>query len=70
MPGQLETAQTELTHEVPDVQRVGCRVESDVDADRSRLQPPGECRAVGAVVDEATGLEVGEQVHVSGTVQR
>ena len=65
VPGELEPAQTELTHQVADVQRVGGRVEADVDADRSGLQAGGERREIGAVVDQTTGLEIGDQVHVA-----
>jgi hypothetical protein len=37
--GELEAPQTELAHEVADVQRIGGGVEADVDADRPLVEP-------------------------------
>ena len=68
--GQLEPAQRELPEQVADVEAVGGRVEADVDADRSRGQPGGEGVPVGGVVDEAAGLQVGEEVHSGIMVPR
>ena len=59
--GELEAAQPELAHQVADVQRVGGRIEADVDADRSARRGAARARLVGRVVDEPTGVEVGER---------
>ena len=65
---ELEAAQPELAHQVADVQRVGGRVEPDVDADRAVGQARTEERLVGRVVDQAAGVQVGEQVHAAAIV--
>ena len=61
--GELEAAQHDLADQVADVEPVGRRVEADVDADRAVGEALGQRVAVGGVVDEAAGVEVGEQVH-------
>ena len=63
MARELKAAQHELAEEVTDMQRIGGGVEADVDADRTFGQPPAQRIAVGGVVHETTGLEVGEQLH-------
>ena len=59
----LEAAEDQLPEEVAGVEAVGGGVEADVDADRTVGEPLGQSVAVGGVVDQATGVEVGEQVH-------
>ena len=59
--GELEAAQRELAHEVAGVQRVGGRVEADVDPDRPVAEAAGEGGAVGRVVDQSTRVEVGQR---------
>ena len=61
---ELEATQAELSHQMADVKRVGGWVEPDIHPDRSGRETVGQHREVGAVVDQATGLEVGEEVHV------
>ena len=63
VPGQLEAPQRHLAEQVAGVERVGGRVEADVHPDRALAQALRERGAVGGVVDEAAGLEVGEEVH-------
>ena len=61
--GELEAAHEQLADEVTDVQRVGRRIEPDVQADVALGQPRRECVAIGGVVDEPAGVEFGEQIH-------
>jgi hypothetical protein len=61
--GHLKSTQAELPHEVAHVEGVCGWIEADIHPDRSRDETVGKSHEVGAVVDEATGLEVGEQVH-------
>ena len=65
VPGELEAAQEQLADEVADVQRVGGGVEADVDPDVALGEARRERVAVGGVVDQSTGVEVGEQVHTA-----
>ena len=58
MSGELEAAHEQLADEVPDVQRVGGRVEADVEADRTTREARRERGTVGRVVDEATSRRV------------
>ena len=63
VPGELEATQEQLADEVADVQRVRRGIEADVDAGVALGQPGRERVAVGGLVDQATGVEVGQQVH-------
>ncbi len=65
MAGQLEPSQAELAHQVTDVQRVGGGIEPDVGTDRSGGQACTQRVSFGGVVDEAAGLEIGEEVHTT-----
>ena len=65
-PAVLEPAQHEQADQVAGVQAVGRRVAAVVERDRALLATPRRAAqdvAVGAVLDEAARLEVGEQVH-------
>ena len=70
MTGKLEAAHEQLADEVADVQRIGRRIEADVQPDASRGQARGERIAISRVVDEPTGVEVGKQVHESPMLPR
>src|SRR5690606_27740111 len=61
--GELEPSQAELAEQVPDVQRIGGRVEPDVDPDRPFRQPGPEELQVRRIVDQPTRGEVVDQVH-------
>ena len=63
-PASLEAAQAELADQVADVERVGGRIEADVHR-RSVRTASGRRAPSRSVLSwiEATGLEVGEQVH-------
>jgi hypothetical protein len=63
MAGQLEAAHEQLTDEVADVQRIGGRIETDVQPDVALGKPSGEHRSVSGVVDQTTGVEFGKQIH-------
>ena len=63
--GELEAAHEQLADEVPGVQRVGRRVEPDVQADVALGQPGAERVAFGGVVNEPAGVEFGKQIHSS-----
>ena len=60
--GVGEAAQHEQADEVADVQAVGGRVAPVVERDRALGEPGGQRLPVGGVVDQATGVEVGEEV--------
>ena len=62
VPGVLEAAQHEQADQVADVQAVGGRIAAVVQRDRTLGEPSGQCGAVGALLHEAAGLEVGDQV--------
>ena len=62
-PASWKRRSIELAEQVADVEAVGGGVEADVDADRTVGEALAERVAVGGVVDEAAGVEVGEQVH-------
>ena len=61
--GVLEAAQHDQPDQVAVVQAVGRRVAAVVDGDRPAGQAGGERVAVGRLLDEAAGVEIGEQVH-------
>ena len=65
--GHLETAQHDQPDQVAGMQAVGGRVAAVVDADRTLLVARGHARpeelTVGAVVDQATRFEIGDQIH-------
>ncbi len=61
--GHLEPAQTELAHQVADVQRIGGGIEADVDTDRPLVETRPEELQVGRVVDQPTPAEIVDQVH-------
>src|SRR6202035_1938708 len=63
VPGVSEAPQHQEADEVADVEGVRARVAAVVHADRASLNPVAQRVAVGAVLDEAPGLEVGEKVH-------
>lgn len=65
MTSQLETTHEQLTDEVTDVQRIRRGVEADVQTDRPLRQTPTQCAQVGCVVDEATRVQVVEQIHMT-----
>ena len=66
MTGQLEAPQGELAEQVPGVEAVGGGVEAAVDPDRALGQAGPQGTQVGGVVDQATRLEVADQVHEPG----
>lgn len=68
--GKLEAAHEQLTHEVAHVQRVGGGVEPDVHPHRPLIEARLQGSAVGGVVKQATGFEVGEQIHSGSNVAR
>ena len=61
--GELETAQSELAHEMADVKRVTGRIEAAIQCDGALSEALSERFFVGAVGDEAAPLEVFEEVH-------
>ena len=61
--GVLEPAQHDQPDQVAVVQAVGRRVAAVVDGDRTACQAGGERVTVGRLLDQAAGVEVGEQVH-------
>ncbi len=63
VPGILEAPEHDQPDQVPDVQAVGRRVTSVVDPDRAVLYTSPQELSIGRIVDEAAGLEVGDQVH-------
>lgn len=65
MSGQLHATQHQLAEKVSDVQRVGCRVESDIDTHRMIRETRTELVGRGRVVHKATLVEFGEDVHAS-----
>ena len=65
VPGVGELPQYQQADQVTDLQGVVARVAAVVDADRASLDPGAQFVAVGAVLDEAPGLKVGENVHGS-----
>ena len=65
MAGQLHAPQHQLTEKVPDVQRVGRRIEPHVDTHRMIRKTSTELVGRGRVVDKATLVQFGEDVHLS-----
>lgn len=63
MTFDLEAPQEELAHEVAGVQRVGRRVEADVQTERALRQTGRERVTIGGVVYEPASVEVGEEIH-------
>lgn len=61
MSRHLETTQSDLTHQVSDVQRISRGVKSHVDPDGRIIQTCGECVSIRRVVDQSPGLEIGKQ---------
>ena len=68
--GVLEAAQRDQPDQVADVEAVGGRVASVVDRHRAVGHLGPQELAIGRVVDEVAGLEIGDQVHttVEGTL--
>jgi len=58
--GSLQPGQAHHRHQIPDVKRVGGRVEADVGGDRPPGQPFLEARCGG--VDEPAGVECGIEI--------
>ena len=67
VPGLLEPTQDQETQEVADVEAVGRGVAPVVEGDRSLGESGGEAFSVGAVLHQATGLEVVEHGRVGHT---
>lgn len=65
MAGQLHASQHQLTEKVTDVQRVGRGIEPHVDTHRMISQSRAELVGCSRVVDEATLVQFGEDVHLS-----
>jgi len=63
MPEQLEPAQNQEWHQVPDMQTIRRRVESSVDRDRSGFQALVQLRRVSAIVYQAAPLQLVVDVH-------
>ena len=63
VPGVREAPQHQQADQVADLERVRARVAAVVHADLASLDPGAQRVAVGAVLDEAPGLKVGEKVH-------
>ena len=60
MAAVLESTEVEQHQQVSGVQAVRCGVEAAVDGDRTVIKPLSQACEVGAVVDQATGLQVVE----------
>ncbi|MEZ5248514.1 MAG: hypothetical protein R2713_04610 [Ilumatobacteraceae bacterium] len=60
---ELEATHEQLTDQVADVERVGRGIEADVEPDRSLGEPGAQGAEIGGTVDEATCLEVVDQIH-------
>ena len=69
MAGVLEPAQHDEPDQVADVQAVGRRVAAVVDRHRAVGHRGPEGLTVGRVVDEVSGLEIGDQVGTSHTAR-
>ena len=63
VPRELKTAESELAHEMTDVQGVTGRSEATIERERSFSQALGERVKVGAVGQEAAPLQVFDQSH-------
>ena len=66
MPGELETSESQLPHEVADMERVSCGIESAIEREGPFGQALGERIKVGAVGIEAAPLQVFDQCHGEG----
>ena len=64
MPGSGHATEEDQRHEMPDVEAVGCGVKPGVDPAARGRQPGPQANGVGRLVDEAAGLEIGEQIGV------
>jgi hypothetical protein len=64
MSGGGHTTEEDQRHEMPDVEAVGGGVEPGVDPAARGRQPSPQASGVGRLVDEAAGLEIGEQIGV------
>ena len=56
--GLLETLEHEHRHEAADVQAVGCRVEAAIQCDSPLREHFIECRRIGGLGDQATGVQI------------
>ena len=70
MAGQLHSAKHQLTEQVAHVQRVGRGIESHVDTHRMIREARAELVGRGCVVDEATLVQFGKDVHGSMLARR
>jgi hypothetical protein len=64
MPVDLKSAHEELTNQVPHMQRVGRRIEPDVERDGRCAKSGSESVAVGGVMNEAAGGQIAKQIHL------
>lgn len=64
--GELEAAQHQLAHQMPDVQAVRGRIEAAVERDRPLGEPLAQAVEIRAVGDQVAVFEVGDQVHGAG----
>ena len=60
---ELEAAQHELAHEVPDMEAVAGGIEAAVERDRPGGEPLAQAGDVGAIGDQSAPCEVFEKVH-------
>ena len=60
---ELESPQHHQADQVARVEAVGGRIDAVVQGDRTGDQPVGQGEAVGAVMDQPAGVEIGQEVH-------
>ncbi len=64
MASHLKAPESDLSHQVADVQRIGGRVEPHIDPDRTRVETGLQELEVGRVVNQAAGTEIVDEVHM------